>query len=85
MCTSLLACFAAFFAAVHAFSPNVDSEFTFVLPAGSRECFYQTTVTNGSMEVEYQVLVVKHTNTSQTHTYHKHNPDTNAKDHKHIY
>lgn len=56
MCTSLLAYFAAFFAAVHAFSPNIDSEFTFVLPSGRRECFYQTTVTNGSMEVEYQVI-----------------------------
>lgn len=56
MCTSLLACFATFIAAVHAFSPNIDSEFTFVLPAGSRECFYQSTVKNGSMEVEYQVI-----------------------------
>ncbi|XP_042247643.1 transmembrane emp24 domain-containing protein 1a isoform X2 [Thunnus maccoyii] len=31
-------------------------EFTFLLPAGSTECFYQTTVRNDSMEVEYQVI-----------------------------
>ncbi|KAM6956891.1 transmembrane emp24 domain-containing protein 1a [Aplochiton taeniatus] len=33
-----------------------DAEFTFILPAGSTECFYQTTVKNGSIEVEYQVI-----------------------------
>ncbi|XP_044188437.1 transmembrane emp24 domain-containing protein 1a isoform X2 [Thunnus albacares] len=31
-------------------------EFTFLLPAGSTECFYQTTMRNDSMEVEYQVI-----------------------------
>ncbi|XP_041812368.1 transmembrane emp24 domain-containing protein 1a [Chelmon rostratus] len=31
-------------------------EFTFLLPAGSTECFYQTAARNDSMEVEYQVL-----------------------------
>ncbi|XP_040918700.1 transmembrane emp24 domain-containing protein 1a isoform X1 [Toxotes jaculatrix] len=36
--------------------PNQDMEFTFLLPAGSTECFYQTTVRNDSMEVEYQVI-----------------------------
>ncbi|XP_034046711.1 transmembrane emp24 domain-containing protein 1-like [Thalassophryne amazonica] len=31
-------------------------EFTFILPAGTTECFYQTTAENSSMEVEYQVI-----------------------------
>ncbi|XP_067426598.1 transmembrane emp24 domain-containing protein 1a [Thunnus thynnus] len=39
-----------------ALGPNQDMEFTFLLPAGSTECFYQTTVRNDSMEVEYQVI-----------------------------
>uniref|UniRef100_A0A3B5MDN0 GOLD domain-containing protein n=1 Tax=Xiphophorus couchianus TaxID=32473 RepID=A0A3B5MDN0_9TELE len=33
-----------------------DSEFTFLLPAGRSECFYQTAIKNGTMEVEYQVI-----------------------------
>ncbi|XP_070704509.1 transmembrane emp24 domain-containing protein 1a [Pempheris klunzingeri] len=36
--------------------PNKETEFTFLLPAGSTECFYQTTSGNDSMEVEYQVI-----------------------------
>eukprot|EP00062_Callorhinchus_milii_P027785 gi/632991507/ref/XP_007884659.1/ PREDICTED: transmembrane emp24 domain-containing protein 1 [Callorhinchus milii] len=39
-----------------AFSQPYDTEFTFVLPAGRQECFYQTTGFNSSMEVEYQVI-----------------------------
>lgn len=35
---------------------NQNMEFTFLLPAGSTECFYQTTARNDSMEVEYQVI-----------------------------
>lgn len=35
---------------------NQNMEFTFLLPSGSTECFYQTTVRNDSMEVEYQVI-----------------------------
>lgn len=35
--------------------PNKDMSFTFLLPAGSTECFFQTTEDNGSMEVSYQV------------------------------
>ncbi|XP_061905861.1 transmembrane emp24 domain-containing protein 1-like isoform X2 [Entelurus aequoreus] len=31
-------------------------EFTFVLPAGSRECFYQSTEKDSSLEFEYQVV-----------------------------
>ncbi|KAM9843953.1 transmembrane emp24 domain-containing protein 1a [Aulostomus maculatus] len=30
--------------------------FTFLLPAGGKECFYQTTARNGIMEVEYKVI-----------------------------
>ncbi|KAM8843806.1 transmembrane emp24 domain-containing protein 1-like isoform 1-T1 [Spinachia spinachia] len=36
--------------------PNKNVEFTFLLPAGSTECFYQTTAKNDSVEVEYQVI-----------------------------
>ncbi|XP_036400436.1 transmembrane emp24 domain-containing protein 1-like [Megalops cyprinoides] len=39
-----------------AFGQSQDSEFTFLLPAGRTECFYQTATKNGSMEVEYQVI-----------------------------
>lgn len=35
---------------------NQHVGFTFVLPAGSTECFYQTTGRNDNMEVEYQVI-----------------------------
>lgn len=35
--------------------PNQHMDFTFLLPAGSTECFYQTTAMNDSMEVDYQV------------------------------
>ncbi|XP_063150587.1 transmembrane emp24 domain-containing protein 1 [Candoia aspera] len=36
--------------------PPHDAEFTFLLPAGRRECFYQVAPANGSMEIEYQVI-----------------------------
>ncbi|XP_068574843.1 transmembrane emp24 domain-containing protein 1-like [Cebidichthys violaceus] len=36
--------------------PYKDMEFTFLLSAGSTECFYQTTARNDSIEVEYQVI-----------------------------
>ncbi|XP_050962789.1 transmembrane emp24 domain-containing protein 1a [Labeo rohita] len=39
-----------------AFGQNKDTEFTFLLPAGATECFFQTAIKNGSMEVEYQVI-----------------------------
>lgn len=35
--------------------PNQHGGFTFMLPAGSTECFYQTATRNDSMEIEYQV------------------------------
>ncbi|XP_058495856.1 transmembrane emp24 domain-containing protein 1b [Solea solea] len=41
---------------VRCFGPSQDSEFTFMLPAGRSECFFQTTIKNGSMEVEFQVI-----------------------------
>ncbi|CAL8256207.1 unnamed protein product [Merluccius merluccius] len=39
-----------------AFSQSFDSDFTFTLPAGRRECFYQTMKKDASLEIEYQVL-----------------------------
>ncbi|XP_040421771.1 transmembrane emp24 domain-containing protein 5 isoform X2 [Cygnus olor] len=38
------------------FSPSLDSDFTFTLPAGRRECFYQPMRKEASLELEYQVL-----------------------------
>ena len=54
----LLAWFTLTLGLTLALGPNQDMEFTFLLPAGSTECFYQTTVRNDSMEVEYQVNTV---------------------------
>lgn len=42
---------------VRCFGQSQDSEFTFLLPAGRAECFFQTAIKNGTMEVEYQVTV----------------------------
>ncbi|XP_066547987.1 transmembrane emp24 domain-containing protein 5 [Amia ocellicauda] len=39
-----------------AFSQAMDSDFTFTLPAGHRECFYQSMRRDASLEIEYQVL-----------------------------
>ncbi|TWW59524.1 transmembrane emp24 domain-containing protein 1b [Takifugu flavidus] len=44
------------FGSVSCFGSNLDSEFTFLLPAGRSECFFQTAIKNGTMEVEYQVI-----------------------------
>ncbi|XP_067312799.1 transmembrane emp24 domain-containing protein 1a [Pseudorasbora parva] len=38
------------------FGQNKDSEFTFLLPPGATECFFQTAIKSGSIEVEYQVI-----------------------------
>lgn len=35
--------------------PNQLMDFTFLLPAGGTECFFQHTLTNNKVEVEYQV------------------------------
>uniref|UniRef100_A0A3Q1FID3 Transmembrane p24 trafficking protein 1b n=1 Tax=Acanthochromis polyacanthus TaxID=80966 RepID=A0A3Q1FID3_9TELE len=40
----------------NSFYPQADSEFTFLLPAGRSECFFQSAIKNGTMEVEYQVI-----------------------------
>ncbi|XP_060479477.1 transmembrane emp24 domain-containing protein 5 isoform X2 [Panthera onca] len=39
-----------------AFTPSLDSDFTFTLPAGQKECFYQPMPLKASLEIEYQVL-----------------------------
>lgn len=41
---------------VAAFSQSLDSDFTFTLPAGHKECFYQTMKKDASLEIEYQVI-----------------------------
>ncbi|XP_023416945.1 transmembrane emp24 domain-containing protein 5 isoform X2 [Cavia porcellus] len=38
------------------FTPSLDSDFTFTLPAGQKECFYQPMPQKASLEIEYQVL-----------------------------
>ncbi|KAM9391586.1 transmembrane emp24 domain-containing protein 1-like [Pholidichthys leucotaenia] len=50
----LLACFTP--SLTLALRPNQDVQFTFLLPAGTSECFYQTARRDDSMEVEYQVI-----------------------------
>lgn len=41
--------------AISAFSQSLDSDFTFTLPAGRKECFYQSMKKDASLEIEYQV------------------------------
>ncbi|XP_020787097.1 transmembrane emp24 domain-containing protein 1b isoform X2 [Boleophthalmus pectinirostris] len=41
---------------VQCFGGNLDSEFTYLLPPGRSECFFQPAIKNGTMEVEYQVI-----------------------------
>lgn len=41
---------------VAGFSQSLDSDFTFTLPAGQKECFYQTMKKDASLEIEYQVI-----------------------------
>ncbi|XP_008848235.1 transmembrane emp24 domain-containing protein 1 isoform X2 [Nannospalax galili] len=36
--------------------PIQDGEFTFLLPAGKKQCFYQAAPANASLETEYQVI-----------------------------
>ncbi|XP_060946497.1 transmembrane emp24 domain-containing protein 1-like [Limanda limanda] len=52
----LLTCFTLTGHLTLALGSNQDVELTFLLPAGSTECFYQTTAGNDTMEVEYQVI-----------------------------
>ena len=44
------------FVVLAAFSQSLDSDFTFTLPPGQKECFYQTMRKDASLEIEYQVL-----------------------------
>lgn len=44
-----------------AFSQSFDSDFTFTLPAGRKECFYQTMKKDASLEIEYQVIKIHKT------------------------
>ncbi|XP_062858225.1 transmembrane emp24 domain-containing protein 5 isoform X2 [Trichomycterus rosablanca] len=39
-----------------AFTQSLDSDFTITLPAGHKECFFQTMRKDASLEIEYQVL-----------------------------
>ncbi|KAM4640624.1 transmembrane emp24 domain-containing protein 5 [Discoglossus pictus] len=41
---------------ISAFSQSVDSDFTFTLPAGHKECFFQPMKKDATLEIEYQVL-----------------------------
>ncbi|XP_012695024.1 transmembrane emp24 domain-containing protein 5 [Clupea harengus] len=52
----LLSVFVADRSLVAGFSQSLDSDFTFTLPAGQKECFYQTMKKDASLEIEYQVL-----------------------------
>ncbi|XP_070836834.1 transmembrane emp24 domain-containing protein 1-like [Chaetodon trifascialis] len=52
----LLACLILTVGLTLGWGSNQNIEFTFLLPAGSTECFHQTTAKSDSMEVEYQVL-----------------------------
>lgn len=54
------------FMVLASFSQSLDSDFTFTLPAGRKECFYQTMKKDASMEIEYQV---KKTLTTQISLY----------------
>lgn len=52
----LLAVFGLSLAQVFVFGEE-SSEFTFLLQAGKSDCFFQRAIQNGTMEVEYQVIV----------------------------
>uniref|UniRef100_A0A8C6PYI8 Transmembrane p24 trafficking protein 1a n=1 Tax=Nothobranchius furzeri TaxID=105023 RepID=A0A8C6PYI8_NOTFU len=52
----VMACFIVTVGLTLGFRPKQHMEFTFILPAASTECFYQTTSRNSSMEIEYQVI-----------------------------
>ncbi|XP_016401105.1 transmembrane emp24 domain-containing protein 5 [Sinocyclocheilus rhinocerous] len=51
-----VACLLLCVSAISAFSQSLDSDFTFTLPAGRKECFFQTMKKDASLEIEYQVL-----------------------------
>ncbi|KAK7930161.1 hypothetical protein WMY93_006556 [Mugilogobius chulae] len=51
--TVILGCFLS---PARCFGGSLDSEFTYLLPPGRSECFFQSAIKNGTMEVEYQVI-----------------------------
>ncbi|XP_067893901.1 transmembrane emp24 domain-containing protein 5 [Heterodontus francisci] len=56
---SCLLLFLLFCGLVHVslgFPQSFDSDFTFTLPAGQKECFYQTMKKDATLEIEYQVI-----------------------------
>ncbi|TRY89503.1 hypothetical protein DNTS_016073 [Danionella cerebrum] len=50
------ACLSLCVSLASAFSQSLDSDFTFTLAAGRRECFFQSMKKDASLEIEYQVL-----------------------------
>ncbi|KAM9785319.1 transmembrane emp24 domain-containing protein 5-like [Syngnathus typhle] len=53
---ALAAYLAAYVAQVLSFESSRDMEFTFLLPAGSKECFFQPVAKDNMLEFEYQVI-----------------------------
>ncbi|XP_016373691.1 transmembrane emp24 domain-containing protein 5-like [Sinocyclocheilus rhinocerous] len=51
-----VACLSLCVSVISAFSQSLDSDFTFTLPAGRKECFFQPMKKDASLEIEYQVL-----------------------------
>ncbi|XP_051501626.1 transmembrane emp24 domain-containing protein 5-like [Myxocyprinus asiaticus] len=54
--TVCVAFLSLFVSVISAFSQSLDSDFTFTLPAGRKECFFQSMKKDASLEIEYQVL-----------------------------
>ncbi|XP_063056067.1 transmembrane emp24 domain-containing protein 5 [Engraulis encrasicolus] len=54
--SSLLLLLTYLWVSVYGFSQSLDSDFTFTLAPGHKECFYQTMKSDASLEIEYQVL-----------------------------
>lgn len=50
-----MACLSLCVSVISAFSQSLDSDFTFTLPAGRKECFFQGMKKDASLEIEYQV------------------------------
>ncbi|XP_051904926.1 transmembrane emp24 domain-containing protein 1-like [Hippocampus zosterae] len=53
---ALTACLAANLARALSSVPSQNMEFTYLLPAGSRECFFQSVEKDSRLEFEYQVI-----------------------------
>jgi len=52
-----VACLSLCVSVVSAFSQSLDSDFTFTLPPGRKECFFQGMKKDASLEIEYQVTL----------------------------